>query len=129
MTIKLQAILARTRYGQVQAQAQIDGYLHDFAAEFQHEMATYPPAQPWKNPPKTGLRAGGRRTGNYGRGWNGSAKYSKTDVTFINPVGYAKWVGGKEQARSMARRGWKKVTDVAPLVAKRTLPKWKKLVI
>lgn len=113
------------------ANQQVQTWLRDTAFEFQREMQDYPAFQPWKSrPPRSGPRKDGRRTGMYGRGWTKPPRFSVNSVTVVNDVTYAGWVGGKKsrssrpyQARHMAARGWKSITDVKDVVAQRTIPK------
>lgn len=134
MSITIKAILPKQKFDAGKVQQGLNAWLRNYAFEFQHEMQEYPPAQPWKNPPpKRGLRAGGRRTGTYGRGWTGSTQFTANSVTITNPVRYAVYVGGSKrkrpgQTRVMAGRNWKSVSDVGPEVAKRTLPQLSKLI-
>lgn len=94
-------------------------------------MQNYPAARPWKNPPKTGLRAGGKRTGNYGRGWR--VVINKDNAKITNGVLYAVYVGGSKkqrpgQARALAARGWQSTDDVIPRVKKQVgLPQFSKV--
>jgi hypothetical protein len=94
--------------------------LRDFGVEFQHKMEDYPPARPWKRPPKSGLRRGGRRTGALKGGWAGGLHMGHFEVTVENRVKYAPYVQGKRPGRKgeaqtehMRRRGWQNVTDTA----------------
>lgn len=103
----------------------IDTFLLSAGAGMQKEMSWYPVARPWKSPPpKHGLRAGGRRTGNYGRNWRITAKDPES-ITISNPISYAPYVGGSRraspgQARSMEARNWRSVDDVIPRVLKKS---------
>lgn len=88
-----------------------------FTGELVNVMAKYPPAQPWKRrPPKTGPRAGGRRTGNLGRNWRG--KWAPNYGEVSNPVAYAGHVQGyrsgpkgDRQTANMRSRGWQRVDE------------------
>lgn len=98
--------------------------------EFQRRMAIYPPFTPWKNPPTTGIRAGGLRTGDYGQGWLGAhvGRIYARSARVTNPVSYARYVGGPRtgsgasQARVLAARGWRSSQDVAQEVIRDTAP-------
>lgn len=101
--------------------------LDSLADDIVKRMSVYPTAQPWKSrTPKTGLRKGGRRTGNYGRNWR-KVNRSKGAVDVINPIRYAVWVGGPNdkgpgQTSNMKRRGWPSITDVGREEAKKHRP-------
>jgi len=94
--------------------------LLSFGRDVQSNMQTYPPWMPWKSrPPKTGLRAGGKRTGDLGRAW--SLRWdSPYSLTVGNPTEYAGYVQGyrghggmgQRQVSALARRGWISITDV-----------------
>lgn len=119
--MKLTAIIPkRSPVDPKRSQDKIDDLLKAFIVEAQREMSEYPPWRPWKNPPTSGPHAGGRRTGDYGRGWQGSAitKQTQFEATIANPVRYAIYVGGKkgEQAGALAARGWQSVSDVGPRI-------------
>lgn len=96
------------------------------------ETKQYPPWRPWKNPPKSGPRAGGRRTGDLGRKWESGVKPSGQYIILKieNPVSYAKWVQGKKQTKVMKARGWrtlqKNFAAAAPKYKKR-LQAWARL--
>lgn len=86
--------------------------LNAFADTLLNKMASYPPAQPWKSrPPSKGPRAGGRRTGTLGRGWQRKVGTGFAEV--FNEVSYAVYVEGprpgkqrRRQTAEMRRRGW-----------------------
>lgn len=113
-----EAILPKKYTDAASAQKQLDGLLRSFATIAQAKLQTYPPAQPWKNPPKTGLRAGGKRTGTLGRGWTNYTLVSLKSVTLQNNTSYGAWVqgpttgSGPGQTQVMKRRGWPSVTEV-----------------
>lgn len=99
------------------------------AQDLKTTMAQYPSDQAWKSrAPKSGRRAGGQRTGAYGRGWlDAPIQVSKTSATVVNPVPYAIVVGGSRrqspgQARVLAARGWPSIQDVGPAVMARHKP-------
>jgi hypothetical protein len=131
--IRIEAILPKKKLDPANVQRGLNTWLRDFAFEFQREMQEYPAAKPWKNPPRSGLRKGGRRTGTYGKGWTGAPQFTSDSVTIINRVGYAVYVGGAKrkrpgQTRVMAGRQWKSVSDVGPEVSRRILPRLSKLI-
>lgn len=126
MGMSLKAILPKPLPTKpAEAQKAIDNLLNAFVVVAQRQMQNYPPWQPWKNPPKTGRRAGGKRTGDYGRGWssNSVVERKRFAVTIGNPVTYAVYVGGPHegdprQAKALAARGWRSVDDaVGPILA------------
>lgn len=118
MGIKMTAFPAPTKSASraKTASAAFQRSLNAFTLEFTRQVQGYPAAQPWKSPPpRTGLRAGGRRTGTYGKGW--VIRNRKADsVEVVNEVKYAVWVGGRtdgsgpKQTANMARRGWVSMT-------------------
>jgi hypothetical protein len=131
MPIRVEAIIPRgaVPLDPARVQSGVDRWLRDFAFAVQSEMADYPPWRPWRRPPRSGPRRGGRRTGGYGRGWTLAARFTPNSVTLVNPVTYAVFVGGprrgnrgERQARAMAARGWKSISDVAPAIARRLRP-------
>lgn len=107
--------------------AESQRFLRDFAFEFTHAMQEYPPWMPWKRPPTSGPRKGGRRTGNYGRQWfqTFSSGGNRSWVTVLNHVeengrqygiyvgGPKRGVRGRRQAKAMAARGWVSSSTVA----------------
>jgi hypothetical protein len=135
VTLKLVAIIPLRKLTAEALQGEIDRYLRNFAAEFKREMRVYPPFTPWTSrPPRRGPRAGGRRTGAYGRGWESTeTSRSRSSVTLINPVPYSAVVGGSRrqypgQSHVLAARGWRSIQDIGPEVAKRNLPKFGKVI-
>ena len=108
-----------------QQRAGVDRFIRDAAAFTVNQLQDYPPARPWKNrPPKSGPRAGGRRTGAYGRGWPVGLRVQRDRFVVYNTVAYAAWVGGSRrtypgQARAMQARGWKSVDDVIPIIRRK----------
>lgn len=129
--ITIQAIIPRGKVplDPSKVSSGVNRWLRDFSFEVIREMQEYPPWRPWKNPPRSGPRKGGRRTGAYGKGWGSSVTFTPNSVTIRNRVGYAVHVGGprsgergRRQAAAMRARGWKSVTDVAPPIAKRMAP-------
>lgn len=108
----LEAILPKRPelYQRATVERALSGLLRVVAMEAQRELQVYPPWMPWKNPPKTGPRAGGRRTGAYGRGWAASGIIDSGimgGVEIVNYVPYARWLAGPGQARHMGARGWR----------------------
>lgn len=88
-------------------------------------MAKYPPQRPTKY----------RRTGNYGRGWTapGSINAKPNEVTLVNRVGYAVYVGGpkgggrgkgERQTKVMREKGWESISDAA----RQEVKNWEQLV-
>ncbi len=77
------------------------------------ETKAYPAWRPWKNPPpRTGPRAGGRRTGALGKSWEYKTQQSGQLVIVriqSSGVEYAQYVQGRRQPRFMEARGWKTV--------------------
>lgn len=132
MTIRVQAIIPRgaTPLDPTRVQRGVDRFLRDFSFRVVREMQDYPAARPWKHPPpKEGPRKGGRRTGDYGKGWGLAPQFTGNSVTLWNSVQYAVYVGGpkrgsrgKRQAKAMRERGWKSVSDVAPAIARELRP-------
>lgn len=127
MPVQMFARVPPKIFSAVKAQAAFNKYLHEFADDFQSIMQEYPAARPWSSrPPKRGPRAGGKRTGAYGRGWAAAPSYTKQSVTITNSVGYASAVGGARsqspgQAHWLGERGWNSIEDIGPAVAKRHL--------
>ena len=78
---------------------------------------TYPPALPWTSrPPRTGPRAGGRRTGQLARGWR--VRFGRGSFDVWNPVLYAGYVQGfstgakgKRQTSVMRNRRWRNFNE------------------
>lgn len=132
-SIHYTAVVPKELISAARGQAAIDKVLATFQVEIQKRMQAYPAAQPWKNPPpKTGLRAGGRRTGTYGRNWASGANVTrdKASVTVENRTPYAAWVGGSKgkrpgQARALAARGWTSVDTAGPAALKAAAAKFK----
>ena len=118
--ITLRPILPKRPPVTVNAQAIRTG-LERFAADMVKEMQGYPGWMPWKSrPPKTGPRAGGKRTGILGKGWIYS-DLRPTQVLVTNPVPYAGYVQGyrgrgtkgEKQTKAMAARSWQNISDRA----------------
>lgn len=104
----------------VWAQAQLDDALTTFAGAMVRDMASYPAAQPWTSrPPRTGPRAGGRRTGALGRNWRITNHARGRLIEVANPIEYAPYVQGppnavkgQRQTAVMASRGWQTITGI-----------------
>lgn len=94
-----------------------------FAGSSLRDLATYPPARPWKRrPPRKGPRAGGRRTGTLGRNWKLRVAKPRDQWTWstLNGTRYAVYVEGpnpgeirRRQTPAMAARDWPSITSVA----------------
>lgn len=126
MSVTYRAILPKNSAWAKAGEKALNNLLLEFAVAAERKLRTYPPAQPWKNPPRTGLRAGGKRTGNYGRGWQGDHQLkSGESITLTNPVKYATFVGGPQQAGFMKQRGWPNIKEVGEEAAKEAIQKWK----
>lgn len=120
------------------SEARIRAWLKDVGEQFRTAMKFYPPIQPWKHGfPKTGPRAGGKRTGLYGKGWDSPLIITPFSVRLENSVPYARYVGGPNrarggrarQARHLKARGWPSQSDVASTVRKKNLPRLRKLIL
>lgn len=133
MPVELRAILPRRAAVPPAQQIRrgIDRFLRDFAFGVVREMQEYPPARPWKHrPPSSGPRKGGRRTGFYGREWGVGVRFGANRVEVVNRAVYAVYVGGpvpgrgpgRRQAHALRARGWKSVSDVAPVLRRRFRP-------
>lgn len=122
-----QAIKPKHHTSGKDAQKSIDKLLLSCKEEAFKRLQKYPAWQAWLNPPRTGLRAGGRRTGTLGRGWSSFTLKSGDSIQMENPTGYGPYVQGskKTQARALARRGWPRVDEVGEEAAKAALSKWK----
>lgn len=92
----------------------LDTLLKTYGEKMEKKLKEYPAAQPWKGPtPKSGPRAGGRRTGNLGRSWKSTVQ-SGQSVTVESNVPYASYVQGSPgQTGNMKARGWKTTKDIA----------------
>lgn len=109
--------------------------LRNYALKVQGEMQDYPEFVPWKStPPKTGPRAGGKRTGAYGQRWSVQIALGGFKAIASNALYYAGFVGGykgrgnraERQTKVMAKRGWPSITDVAKKAWDKYLPGIKK---
>lgn len=111
-------------------QAAVTKYLRSFASDFVRDISHYPPAQPWRHPPpRTGPRAGGRRTGTLGRNWSTQIRFTADSVTITNPTPYGIYVQGnpkgpprRRQTPNMQARGWPNVPAVATKTRDRHAP-------
>lgn len=127
MGITAEAILPKSYTSATKGKAALNKLLTTFAAEAQEELKTYPAWRPWKNPPRTGPRAGGKRTGQLGRAWNGYTLVPSRSITLENKTPYAQYVQGPkgEQAKALAARGWSRVDEVGKRAARRAVAKVK----
>lgn len=121
MPLRLEAIVAKKAVVPIPT-ADLMRQLMKYGADVLHEMETYPPKMPWKNPPpKTGVRRGGNRTGSYKKHWSLNPLLGQMGIEVSNRIPYAGFVGGykgrgsksERQTRVMAGRGWPSITDVA----------------
>lgn len=139
MTARLRAILPKEKITTLYTKKRIQTWLKDVGEQFQREMGEYPAKQAWKHgEPTKGPRRGGRRTGAYRKGWqNTPLIIREASVVALNPVPYARYVGGPKrssggrtrQAKHMRARGWQSQSDVGPAIVRRNLPKLRKLVV
>jgi hypothetical protein len=83
-------------------------------------LKNYPPMTDANRPPtpyyvrSLGMQYKSGNTGgseNLGKQWTVRSQHGRTDIG--NRASYARWVHGQEQARHMARIGWKKLFDTA----------------
>lgn len=137
MPLGLQAIIPKNRVGPDVGNVEryLQRALTSYGLAMTAQLGKYPP----QVPPMT--MTGGipkrkrkpyRRTGDYGRGWNGpgSVRVSGYTLTVVNRISYGVYVGGPRvgegpgfrQARIMNRRGWPSITDVARTTAPRFRP-------
>lgn len=121
--MQYQAIIPKRYTDAAAAQKKVDELLKRFAVEAQRELQTYPAWRPWKNPPTSGPRAGGKRTGDLGRGWEHYTLVSGHSVTLENRVSYSPYVQGPKgtQARALAERGWPQIDEVGKRAAKKAV--------
>lgn len=139
MPARLRAILPKEKISALYPRKRIQAWLKDVGEQFQEAMSVYPAKQKWKHgEPKKGPRRGGRRTGAYGRGWkNTPLVIREASVTALNPISYARYVGGPRrstggrtrQAKHMRARGWKSQSDVGPAIVRANLPRLRKLAL
>lgn len=91
-------------------------------------LQRYPPWSPWKNSPRTGIRAGGKRTGGLGRNWNSYTLKSGQSIEMTNATKYAPYVQGNsrtQQARALFARGWLPIDTVGKVAVRRAIAKTK----
>lgn len=128
MSVTYRAILPprKSNFYASRGKEALDNLLRSFASSAEKQLRTYPTAQPWKSrPPTKGLRAGGRRTGAYGKGWVGNSELkSGESITLTNPVKYATYVGGPKQTGNMKNRGWPNVKEVGEKAARDAVKGW-----
>lgn len=128
MGLSCKAVIPDRYVSAANAKKSMDVLLLNCKEEATRLLQTYPGWQPWKRPPLTGLRAGGKRTGTLGRGWGTHTLKSGKSIEMTNPTKYAKYVQGNsktEQARALGRRGWTTVDVVGPEAAKRAISRTK----
>jgi len=127
MALHFEAILPKKVHNAATARKALDKLLLSFQAEAQNQLQAYPPWSPWKNPPRTGPRAGGRRTGTLGRNWGSYKLVHATSITMTNKTPYARYVQGRagQQTRVMNSRGWVGVDKIGRAAALRAIAKWK----
>lgn len=124
--MRLEPIIPRHTTSSKVAALGLRAVLEAFAFEAQRELKTYPPARPWKRPPTSGIRKGGRRTGTLGKNWR-LGRRGLDSIEVVNNTPYGSYVQGPTgksgkaggQTAVMADRGWPSVTNVAKNAAKR----------
>lgn len=124
MVISLVAILPKHKVSSSKAAREgLNRVLLEFRRNSMQGLQKYPKWQPWKNPPKSGPRAGGKRTGNLGRNWKTVEHIKGESITISNGVPYAKYVQGtnKTQARALAARGWPRVDEIGKKAARKAI--------
>lgn len=119
--IKFTPIQPKDQRRYLRASENYNAILTDFGASALKFLKDYPPWLPWKNPPKSGPYAGGKRTGTLGRNWTSSIVRTSggagtvgsliSSVRVENATPYASYVQGTRQTRVMESRGWSKVND------------------
>lgn len=149
MVARFQPILPKQQITAQYLPRRINQWLKQTAGEVKKEMQEYPPVTPWKSVrntrgrgfnayPRTGPRAGGRRTGRYALGWANPPVFTSDSFVLVNPVPYAVYVGGpkrgshipgKRQALHMKDRGWNSISDVGRAVTRRQLLRLRKLIL
>lgn len=135
MGLAFEAIVPKRYHSAAQAKKALDKFLLNFKGEAQRELQKYPTWQPWKSPPRSGLRAGGKRTGNLGRNWSTYHLVSGQSLTMTNPISYAPYVQGtgpnkpyvkgKSQTKVARARGWPAIDEVAERALKKSIEKTK----
>ena len=120
LRITLKPIVPKKRITDPGVLGRVSATMRQGAGDFAGAMRKYPPARPWKNPPKSGPRKGGKRLGGQGglaSGWKLS--FTLVSFTVFNDISYAVWVQGrnegegKKQTAIMRGRGWQSISDVA----------------
>ncbi len=123
--IKIEPIVPKKPVIDMKYVRRVDTVMRQSGGDLAGVMRQYPPRLPWKKKPdgspgepKTGLRAGGRRTGNLGLNWN--LRNGRGFYEVFNTVAYAGFVQGfltgkkgKRQTEVMRRRNWRNLTAVS----------------
>lgn len=124
--MRFEAILPKHTHNSKTAKKSLDKLLMGFQVQAAQRLQRYPPWRPWVNPPRTGPRAGGKRTGTLGRGWSTFRLESGKQITMENRTTYSPYVQGPkgQQARALAARGWPRVDEVGAEAAKAAIAKW-----
>lgn len=120
MVYRVIPIVPKQFTSKANAKKDIDKLLVMAKEEAFKRLQKYPAWQPWKNPPKSGLRAGGKRTGNLGREWDSYTLKSGDSIAMTNQTTYGPYVQGtkEEQAKALAARGWPRIDEVGEEAAK-----------
>lgn len=123
--LRYTAIIPKKYTDASRGQGKLDDLLREIAVTARNELQKYPPWRPWKNPPKSGLYAGGKRTGTLRNGWGSYQLQSGRSVTLENRVPYSPYVQGtsRTQARAMRARDWQRVDEVADKAVKTAVAK------
>ena len=125
---RLRAILPKEQISALYPPARIRKWLTEVGEEFRKEMKFYPPK----------VRGSSyRRTRRYRRGWDKPLIIGPASVQLLNDVRYARYVGGPTrsregragQSRLLASRGWPSQSEVGPRVARKNLPRLRKLIL
>lgn len=117
-SIQVTAIVPKKKINAARVPGDLRAELDRLALSIEGDMRKYPAAMPWKNPPpRYGPRAGGRRTGMYGKSWHVSNP-SEWVRRVSNEISYGVYVGGPTDKRPgqtavMRARNWPSVTKVA----------------
>lgn len=130
-------VAIRPRGFTVPEKAIVAAELDRLGRQVEADMKQYPAWTPWKSrPPKTGRRAGGRRTGDLGRSWGYKVTTGRAvELRVESDTGklerpYNRYVQGKKQTKVMRGRGWRKVSTlfaVRQRETKRRLALWAKI--
>lgn len=123
VAMQTQAILPKKYTDAAKARDKLNEFFKRAMTNAQKELQTYPEWRPWKNPPRTGRHAGGKRTGDLGRNWSTWNLISGQSITMENKIPYAPYVQGKkgEQARALAARGWPRIDEVGQRAVKKAI--------